>query len=73
MNKFKFNNPDERMRRMNRFMMIASDVVFVLLAIYHLLMLGESKILLFTIGNPILLFIVIGINFLILLKKGERL
>lgn len=69
MNKFKFNNPDERMRRMNRFMMIASDVVFVLLAIYHLLMLGESKILLFTIGNPILLFIVIGINFLILLKN----
>lgn len=57
MSKFKYNNPDERLKRMNRFMMIASSIVYGVLFFYQVMLIATRELSIFTAAN---LFLMIG-------------
>ncbi len=69
MNKFKYNNPDERLKRMNSFMLIASSIVFAVMFFFQVMLVATNKALLFTIGNLAMLVIYMIVNVIIYLKN----
>ena len=69
MGKYRYSDANERFRRMNRFMMIASDVVFSVLIFYQIMLLGSNKAMLFLVGNVVVMLAFIIVNLIIFLKN----
>ncbi len=69
MGKYRYNDANERFKRMNRFMMIASDVVFGVLIFYQIMLLGTNRALLFTAGNIAVLLLYIIVNLILFIRN----
>lgn len=63
MSKFKYNNPDARLKRMNRFMLIASSIVYGVLLFYQVMLLFARELNIFTAVNLLVMagFLVLNI------------
>lgn len=71
MGKYRYSDEKERLRRMNRFIMIASDVVFGVLLFYQIMLMGTNSAMLFSGGNIAVMLIYIIANLIVFLKNPE--
>lgn len=71
MEKFRYNNQEERVKRLNRFIMLAECVVFAVLIFYHFMLRKENATIMNMSWNIGLIILFIGINFFILLKNSK--
>ncbi len=69
MNKFKYNNPDERLKRMNRFMLIASSIVYAVLFFYQIILVATDSTRFFMIVNLPVMIILEIVNVILFIKN----
>lgn len=69
MNKFKYNNPDERLKRMNRFMLIASSIVYAVLLFYQIILVATDSTRFFMIVNLPVMIILEIVNVILFIKN----
>lgn len=69
MNKFKYNNPDERLKRMNRFMLIASSIVYAVLLFYQIILVATDGTRFFMIVNLPVMIILEIVNVILFIKN----
>lgn len=69
MSKYRYSDVNERKYRMNRFMMIAVDVVFAVMMFYQIMLLSTNKAMLFMAGNLAMFLIYAVVNLIVFLKN----
>lgn len=69
MNEFKYNNPDERLKRMNRFMLIASSIVYAVLLFYQIILVATDSTRFFMIVNLPVMIILEIVNVILFIKN----
>ncbi len=71
MEKFRYNREDERVKRLNRFFLLASGIVYAVLIFYHVMLLDENAIMKSTIWNVPLMVVLTVVNVVIFSRNKE--
>lgn len=71
MEKFRYNDAGERVKRMNRCFMLAVNIVFGVLAFYHLMLLGENTLMKTMLWNIPLMVVMAVCNFFLYAKNQK--